>query len=252
MRKTFLPAALVALAAAVLPFVGCKPPTTTKWEGRVKVAVSFPALYSLAANVVGDTGTVKSVKSTGGAHGSEVKASDREVVEQADVLFYSGLGLDNEFARKLRDSSGNANLKTVELAKHIKHRMLLHGNGCTCGEEGHEHEEDEDAHDPHTWLGIDTAVQMVEGVKKELSELYPDLAGTFAANADAYVAELKAIKSDGEAALAGVKKEDRKIVTAHGSMGYFAKTFDLTVVDTIQKTAGKEPSKLQMDELVAK
>lgn len=252
MRKSLLTAVLVVLAAVVLPFVGCKPPAATTWEGRVKVAVSFPALHSLAANVVGDTGTVKSVKSTGGAHGSEVKASDREVVEQADVLFYSGLGLDNEFVRKLRESSGNPNLKTVELAKHIPHKLLLHGNGCSCGEEGHEHEVDEDAHDPHTWMGIDPAVRMVEGIKKELSELYPDLNETFARNADAYIAKLKAIKAEGEVALAGTRKEDRKMVTAHGSMGYLAKTYDLTVVDTIQKTAGKEPTKKQMDELVAK
>lgn len=242
---------LVGVLAAVLPFVGCKPASTTKWDGQVKVAVSFPALHSLAANVVGDTGSVKSVKSTQGAHGSEVTATERQVVEQADVLFISGLGLDNEFARKLRES-GNANLKVVELAKHIKHSMLLHGNGCTCGEEGHEHDEDEDAHDPHTWLGIDPAVRMVEGIGKDLGERYPDLKDTFSANAGAYIVKLKAIKADGEAALAGTKKDDRKIVTAHGSMGYFAKTFDLTVVDTIQKTAGKEPTKKQMDELVAK
>lgn len=251
MRKTLLPAALVAVIAAVLPFVGCKPPSNTTWDGKVKVAVSFPALHSLAANVVGDTGTVKSVKSTQGAHGSEVTATERQVVEQADVLFFCGLGLDNEFARKLRDSSGNANLKTIELAKHVPHKMLLESDGGACTEEEGE-EEHNHVHDPHTWLGIDPVVRMVEGIKKELSELYPDLKDTFAKNADAYIAKLKAIKADGEAALEGVKKDDRKIVTAHSSMGYFAKTFGLTVVDSIQKTAGREPTKKQMDELVAK
>lgn len=249
-----LAAGLVAALAAVVPFVGCKPaPAPAAWDGKVRVAVSFPALHSFAANVVGDTGTVKSVKSTQGAHGAEVTAAEREVVETADVLFINGLGLDNEFARKLRESSGNANLKAFELSRHVKHSMLLHGTGCACCEEGHEGEdEDEHAHDPHIWLGIDPAVRMVEGIGKDLGERYPEYKETFEGNARTYCDRLKAIKTEGEAALAGVPKADRKMVTAHGSMGYFAKTFKLEVVDSIQKTAGKEPTKQQMDELVKK
>lgn len=252
MRKTLLLAGLVAVAAAVLPFLGCGPRNDgQKWDGTVKVAVSFPALYSFAANVVGDTGTVKSVKSTQGAHGSEVSKGEREVVESADVLFFNGLGLDYEFARKLNESSGNPNLRVYELASKLTHNMLLEPNGAACtedeGEEEHHH-----VHDPHVWLGIDHAVLMVGGIRDVLSERYPELKDTFAKNADAYTAKLKAIKADGEAALAGTPAADRKMVTAHGSMGYFAKTFGLTIVDSIQKTAGKEPTKKQMDELVEK
>ena len=48
---------VLALAAlAVVPFVGCKVNTSVPPTGSpdgVKVAVTFPALYSLAANVVG-------------------------------------------------------------------------------------------------------------------------------------------------------------------------------------------------------
>jgi zinc transport system substrate-binding protein len=254
MRKVLLSAGLVL--AAVLPFVGCKPKTDTPtWgDGTVRVAVSFPALYSLVANVVGDTGTVRSVKSTQGAHGSEVTSAEREVVESADVLFINGHGLDNTFAKKLRESSANPNVTVVALGEKVPHKMMLHGNGCACCEEGHEGEADEDehdAHDPHVWLGIDPAVRMVEAACKELSGKYPQHADTFKANADAYIVKLKAIKTEGEAVLANTPKEDRKLVTAHGSMGYFAKTFGLTVVDSIQKTAGKEPTKKQLDELVA-
>lgn len=252
MRKPLLLAGLVAVTAAVLPFLGCGPRVDPKpWDGTVRVAVTFPALYSFAANVVGDTGTVKSVKSTQGAHGSEVSKAEREVVESADVLFYNGLGLDYEFARKLNESSGNPNLKVYELAQDLPHKMLLEHDGSACtedeGEEEHHH-----VHDPHIWLGIDQAVRMVEGVRKVLSERYPQYADTFAKNADAYTAKLKAMKADGETVLAGTPVEDRKMVTAHGSMGYFAKTFGLTIVDSIQKTAGKEPTKKQMDELVEK
>ena len=257
MSRTRLSAIVAAVALAVaLPFVGCKPPNPPSWgQGNVKVAVSFPALYSLAANVVGDTGTVKSVKSTQGAHGSEVTATERQVVESADVLFINGLGLDDEFAKKLRDSSSNPSLRVVYLGNALKHKYLLHGNGCTCEDHDHHDGKDDDdgeVHDPHVWMGLDRAVLMVDTIRVELAERYPEHKDQFYANAEAYKAKLKAIKEEGEKALADSKPEVRKIVTAHGSMGYFADTFKITVVDTIQKTAGKEPTKKQLDELIEK
>jgi zinc transport system substrate-binding protein len=245
---------LLAVLAAAVPFVGCKPAGTTPafGDGTVKVAVSFPALYSLAANVVGDTGTVLSVKSTQGAHGSEVTAAERKVVEQADVLFINGLGLDDEFARKLRESSANSTVTVVKLGDTLnkkKHSLMIHSDGaCGEGEEEHDHGD----HDPHVWMGLQQAVRYVDYIAAALGEKYPQHKDTFAANAEKYKDKLKAIQAEGEAALAGTRPEDRKLVTAHGSMAYFADTFDMTVVDFIQKAAGKEPTKKQLDELVAK
>ncbi len=246
---------VLAVAVVAIPFVGCKVNTPVPPTGSpdgVKVAVTFPALYSLAANVVGDTGSVTSVKSTQGAHGSEVTRTELDAVGAADLLFVNGLGLDDEFAKKLAASSPNKNLKVVKVGDQLKHKYLLHGTGCTCEDDAHKPEEDEDAHDPHVWMGLDRAVPMVDTICKELSDKYPQHKDTFYANAEAYKTKLKAIKAEGDAALAGTDKKDRKIVTAHGSMAYFADTFKITVVDTIQKSAGREPSKKQLDELVEK
>lgn len=245
---------LLAVLAVALPLVGCKPTGTTPAFGdsEVKVAVSFPALYSLAANVVGDSGTVKSVKSTQGAHGSEVTAGERQVVEQADILFINGLGLDDEFARKIRESSANSGVTVVSLGAILnkkKHSLLIHTDEpCVEGEEEHHH----DGHDPHVWMGLPQVIRYVDYIADALAEKYPKHEATFRANAERYKDKLKAIQADGEAALASTKEDDRKIVTAHGSMGYFARTFKMTVVDSIQKSAGKEPTKKQLDELVAK
>ena len=247
--------AALAAAVAVVPFVGCKVRDTSPQPGSpdgVKVAVTFPALYSLAANVVGDTGTVTSVKSTQGAHGSEVTVKELEAVGAADILFVNGLGLDDEFAKKLAASSPNKSLRVVKLGDLLnqrKHSLMLHSEGpCGEGEDAHEH----DGHDPHVWMGLDRVARYVDYICEALSEAYPQHKDTFYANGEAYKTKLKAIKAEGEAALAGTDKKDRKIVTAHGSMAYFADTFKITVVDFIQKSAGREPNKKQLDELIEK
>jgi ABC-type Zn uptake system ZnuABC Zn-binding protein ZnuA len=246
---------LLATLAAVLPLSGCKVRDTGPAFGEtgdVKVAVSFPALYSLAANVVGDTGTVKSVKSTQGAHGGEVTDGERRVIASADVLFINGLGLDDEFERKLREGSANPTITVVKLGDTLnkkKHSLMIHSDEpCVDGDHAHDH----GGHDPHVWMGVEQVKRYVDYIADALGEKYPHHKDTFFSNAKGYKEKLDALKQEGEAALAGTKPEARKLVTAHGSMAYFADTFDMTVVDTIQKTVGSEPTKKQMDELVAK
>ena len=249
MRKLFLPAGGV-LAVALLAFAGCKLKTDDPAfeAGKVKVAVSFPALYSFAANVGGEFAEVKSIKSTQGAHGAEVGTDERRTAEAADVLFINGLGLDDEFARKLKGSSGKADLKVVALGERLPHKLLLHWDGVACSDPTHVHAAGD--HDPHCWLGIDQAVRYVEAIADELGGLDPPHKGQYRANAAAYIETLKAIKADGEEALKGTPKERRKVVTVHASMAYFARTFGLTVVDTVQKNAGAEPTPPQMRELI--
>jgi ABC-type Zn uptake system ZnuABC Zn-binding protein ZnuA len=46
-------------------------------------------------------------------------------------------------------------------------------------------------------------------------------------------------------------KKDRKIVTFHDSMTYFAKTFDLKIVGVVQKNPGTEPNDKQLRTLIA-
>lgn len=240
---------LLLTLAAVVPLVGCQTKPTTQvfpvGDGTVKVAVSFPALYCFAANVVGDTGTVKSVKSTQGAHGSEVTQADRELVETADLLFINGLGLDDGFAKNLK-TTGNANLKVIPLGDKLHHKLLLESDGCECAGHDHDHHGD---HDPHVWLGPDQAIEMVKLIRRELSDRYPQHKEAFEKNATAYTDKLNALKTEGKSKLAG-NKADRKIVTVHGAMNYFANAFDLTIAGVVQTTPGKEPSAAELKKLV--
>jgi zinc transport system substrate-binding protein len=252
-RVIFGAAAAVAL---LLPFIGCKPKPVTSTppgDGQVNVVVSFPALYCFAANVVGDTGTVRSIKSTQGAHGSEVTQADRELAESADILFINGLGLDDGFAKNLRNTSTSTKLKVVDLGGKLDHALLLESDGTMCVDhdhkDGEKHAHDHGDHDPHVWLGPDQAKRFVELIRRELTDRYPQHAATFTKNASAYTEKLVALKAEGKEKLK-TKKSERKIVTVHGSMGYFASAFDVTIAGVVQTTPGKEPSAAELKKLV--
>ena len=251
---------LLGVACLLAVGVGCQPrkvypPAVSTSDGPVNVAVSFPALYCFVANVVGDTGTVKTIKTAQGAHGSEVTAADRELANSVDMLFVNGLGLDDSFAAKLTKGSNNASVLVVELAEKLPHSALLESDGCACCKKENDkdavHDHEHGDHDPHVWLSPDIAKKLVTIVKKELSAKYPAKAGTFETNATAYIAKLDALKAEGVALLAPIRKSDRKLVTAHGSMNYFAGCFDVTVSGVVQLIPGQEPGSTELKALIA-
>jgi zinc transport system substrate-binding protein len=250
---------LLGLACVLAVGLGCKPrvvdpPVAAGSDGPVNVAVSFPALYCFVANVVGDTGTVKTIKTAQGAHGSEVTAADRELANSVDMLFVNGLGLDDSFAAKLTKGSNNTTVMVVDLGGKLPHTVLLESDGCECckkeGDKDAKHDHDEHDHDPHVWMSPDIAKKMVDIVRKELAAKYPAKADKFDANAKAYIAKLDALKEEGKTLLAPTRKADRKLVTAHGSMNYFAASFDLTISGVVQMIPGQEPGATELKALI--
>ena len=126
--------------------------------------------------------------------------------------------------------------------------MLQEGRRQGRTRNAHDHHD----HDPHVWLSPDIAKKLVTAVKKELSAKYPNKASTRSTtNATAYIAKLDALKEEGKTLLAPVRKADRKLVTAHGSMNYFASCFDVTVSGVVQLIPGQEPGSTELKALIA-
>src|SRR3954467_7855958 len=123
-RELLLKAAGATSAAAVLSLllVGCsgkKPDADWPDKPGPKVVVSFAPLYCFAANVAGDDAVVKNVMTTTGPHDFNPTADDVRMVAKADIFFIVGLELDEASADKMKDGSGNTNLKIVKLGEQI-------------------------------------------------------------------------------------------------------------------------------------
>ena len=89
---------------------------------------------------------------------------------------------------------------------------------------------------------------MVEKIRDELKELDPAHAAGYESRAAAYIERLKQLQVEGLALLKD--KKDRKIVTFHDSMGYFARTFGLEIVDFIEIAPGAEPSRRKIGQVI--
>jgi ABC-type Zn uptake system ZnuABC Zn-binding protein ZnuA len=127
-----------------------------------------------------------------------------------------------------------------------------------CGDAHAETEPDEDhAHepgacDPHVWTDPTNAARWALLIRDTLSELDPSGAETYAANAEAFLAELAALDAELRAQIDAIPSERRVIVTNHVALTYFAERYGLEQVGVIIPSGSttSEPSVREVLELI--
>ena len=241
---------------AVLP--GCAGQVNV-WEGKEgppRVVVSIPPLYSFVKSVGGSHVGVLALCTTTGPHEYQYNTKETVGVRKADLLLAVGLGLDESFMDKLNSSSGNSKLHYVEIGEKLpKATLIKPRKEAGEGQEhkhAHKHEHGEAEYDPHVWLGIPEAINMVKVIRDELNglEAGKQYKAEFDKNAEEYVKQLEGLREQGKELLKD--KKDKRLISFHESLEYFAKTFGLEIVDVIEEGPGIEPGAKKMKDLVAK
>ncbi len=260
MTKRCAAAVGVILAALVLGsgLPGCarSTPLWQKRGGPPRVVVTIPALDSFVRNVGGEHVGIVCLCTTKGPHHYEYLPDDAILLRQADLFFAIGLTLDDKFADPIQRESHNARLRYVKLGERLPKDLLRKGEEHEHGQEkakhDHDHDHEHGEYDPHVWLGIPQAVAMVEIIRDELKNVDSDTAhqADYDKNAAAYIEKLQKLHADGKAQIKD--KKNRKIIAFHESLGYFADSFDLKIVDAIEIAPGQEASPTHLAKLVKK
>jgi ABC-type Zn uptake system ZnuABC Zn-binding protein ZnuA len=167
-------------------------------------------------------------------HSFEPTPKDLGMIETADVVFINGLGLEEAMGKLLVDVSANV----VSVSGGIETIAM---------EDGQEHQ----GADPHVWMEPGNVAVWAENIATALSELDPANAGTYRANADAYIAELKQLDGWITEQVGMIPPGQRILVTDHDTFGYFAAAYGFEIVGTVVPGASTlaEPSAQQMAEL---
>ena len=236
----------VVLALPLVGFTGCGSPPNP-WDGvpgrPTRVLVSFPPLYCFAKQVAGPHAAILCLATTVGPHHYEPTSEDALKANKANLILYNGLGLDDEKVKRLANSSGNNNAQVLAVAeKAIKESARL-----KIGEIHHGDHVHAAGPDPHVWLGLDEAADMVRFICDALQKLDPAHAADFQKRADAYIHKLEDLRRHGEYVF---KDKKAKIITMHESFGYFARGFKLKLLDSIQVQPGIEADAGKLKDLV--
>lgn len=238
-----------------------------------RVAATIKPIHSLVAAVMGDLGTPELIVDGGASpHTYSLRPSDASALEQADIVFWTGHGMELFLDEALDSLAGDAIV--VELAESPGIELLpvreggvfdAHVHDDAEDHDGHDHdahdhdEHDHDGHDEdgdleeahadehahdggmdmHYWLDPVNAIHMLEQIAVSLGEADPDNAAAYLSNANAAIGGLQALEAELGAQLAPVR--DAPFIVFHDAYQYFEHRFGLSIAGSITVTPDTMP-----------
>jgi manganese/zinc/iron transport system substrate-binding protein len=235
----------VAWLLAVFALIsGCSPKPSApggaaKKDGAgIQIVATTGMVADLAVHVAGSRGSVKTLMSAGvDPHLYKPTTSDVADIQQADIVFYNGLGLEGPMQEVFQRAAAKGN-KVVPVAGKLPETAVHHSVQFS------------DHADPHVWMDVDLWIQCMEPVVASLSELAPEHAAEFRANADRYLVELKALDEYARKTIKSIPEKQRTLVTAHDAFSYFSKAYGIEVKAVQGVTTESEPGVDDVNSLV--
>ena len=255
------------------------------------IVVTTSIWADVVENIVGDDANVETIIPIGAdAHDFAPSSQQVAAIQTADLVVANGLGLEEglEDVLEAAEADGVNVLEVAPLVNPIPFALAdehdhdeehsdeehsdeehsdeehsdeehsdeehsdekdEHSDDDHSDEEGHEgHAHDGD--DPHVWMDPDR----VALAAMEIAEALTALDGTidWMGRATAYAEELRAAGVEAEEILSVIAEENRKLVTNHEALGYFADRFVFEVVGVVFPGGStlSDPSSAELAELV--
>jgi ABC-type Zn uptake system ZnuABC Zn-binding protein ZnuA len=218
-------AATLLVLCAVLPACG----DAEQRDSGISVVATTTQLGDFARAVAGDRVRVEQILTPNAdPHEYEPRPSDARALEGADVVLRSGGDLDDWLA-ELIDSSGT-DAASVDVSKAVRLRK----------------------DDPHWWQDPRNAEAAVKAIRDAVVKADPGGRAAYERNADAYLGKLRTLDTAVAACLGELPRDQRKLVTTHDALGYYAARYGLEVIGAVipSLSSQAQPSSKDVGELV--
>jgi ABC-type Zn uptake system ZnuABC Zn-binding protein ZnuA len=178
------------------------------------IVATTTQLGDMARAVAGARAGVSQVLEPGSdPHAYEPRPSDAKAVASAQVVVRSGGDLDAWLGDLLRNAGSDARTLTI-----------LNGVRARTGPDGS---------DPHWWQDPRNAVIAVQRIRDGLIAADPPGRTAYTANADRYLAQIRALDRAIAGCMRRIPSRERRLVTDHDALAYYADHYDIDVVGTV-------------------
>ena len=227
-RKYIITASLVLLI--LFSMLACQPSISSS---KKSIVVTYSILGSVVKELVGDQASViVSIPNGLDPHEWEPSARDIEAINKADLVIENGLGLEGGMQKTLAAAKSNG-VRFFTASDYITVRHVGSGEGIPSGDP----DQALGAADPHLWMDP-------VGMKSVVSALAPvlmkDLNLDVTAQAQSLEARLDTLNNEVSNTVASLPQDNRKLVTGHESMGYFAQRYGFKLVGVIVPSLSSE------------
>jgi zinc/manganese transport system substrate-binding protein len=146
-------------------------------------------------------------------------------LNKADLIVQNGLGLEGGLEKTLSQAAAQG-VKTFIASDHITIRKVGQGEGIPNGGP----DQMVGAPDPHLWTDPLTMKQVVVALAEQIKT---DLDLDVSSRAVEVENQLESLNSEVETQVASLPEANRKLVTGHESLGYFAQRYGFKLVAAI-------------------
>ncbi|MCH9815787.1 MAG: metal ABC transporter substrate-binding protein [Actinomycetia bacterium] len=232
---------------------GCTSASDTSSSSSDRTVVATTTILGSVAEQVTDCagGTVTTLMPRGvDPHDYSPSSSDVVTMVGADLVVANGLGLEEGLASALENAAEDGanvyevapNVDPLPFSEEPESHEAAHedeeaGHSDEADHEGDEHEgekhsEDEADHDhgdldPHVWMDTARMAQAAELIGGQLADATGD--ENYRNCGSEAAASLQETNQQVTSAMADIPQKDRKLVTDHDSLGYFAAAYDFEV-----------------------
>lgn len=209
-----------------LSVLACQSGSTASLDEKKSIVVTYSVLGSVVKDLAGDKANVTIAVPNGqDPHDWEPSAKDIESINKADMVIRNGLGLESGLEKTLQTAADNGVI-LFTATDHIEIRYVGEGEGIPTGDP----DQAIGAADPHIWTDPLAMKSFVSALAVELKNKLDIDVSSRAANLNVRLDNLNKQAAD---LVAAIPEQDRKLVTGHESMGYFANRYNFKLVGVI-------------------
>ena len=206
------------MAALLLPAVSLVAQDAAECGApEVNVVATVGMIADVARNIGGACVEVTALMGAGvDPHLYSATERDVETLFEADIIFYGGLNLEARLIDVFEQIEQGLGKPVIPVSDNIPETRRLTAPHY-------------EAPDPHVWMDVQLWMYAAEAIADGLSTYLPARANAFAANADAYLAEMQALDDYVREQVARIPETRRVLVTAHDAFQYFSRAYDIEV-----------------------
>ena len=191
-----------SLALSLSLVVGFTATSVATAADKMKVVTTFTVIADMAQNVAGDAADVVSGTNPGAEiHGYAPTPGDRGRASDADLILWNGLNLELWFEQFLANLG---DIPSVTVSEGIEPIAIAEGSY-------------EGKTNPHAWIGPKAALVYIDNIRDAFSKQDPDNAAVYAANAEAYKAQITKTIDPLRERIAAIPEDKRWLVTCEGA-----------------------------------
>jgi ABC-type Zn uptake system ZnuABC Zn-binding protein ZnuA len=213
-------------------------------DGRpLRIVTTVAPLADIVDTLVDGSGAslVAIVREGTDSHTFEPAPSDAAMLEDADVVFVNGLGLERP-TRRLALANMSDGAELCELGTTVLPESMYRFDAAFPAEGG--------VPNPHLWTSPRWVGEYARLIVDVLAARDPANDAIYTRNLDDFLERVDELDETIRVAVATVPVDRRLLLTYHDAYGYFAADYGLTVVEAVQPSSFGEPSPRDVARLI--